>query len=116
MTNTSFKNAANFNILGDNTNKSQLPARRNKKLTKSSKCLLQFGPKPPVFHLLLTNINIEIHRTIILIADLYWHDTKSVMLREEHRLRVFKNRVQREIFGAKWEGITGDSRMRSIHD
>jgi hypothetical protein len=64
--------------------------------------------------LLLTNTNIEIYRTIILIADLYWHDTKSITLRDEHRLRVFKNRVLGAILGAKWEGITGDCRKRSF--
>jgi hypothetical protein len=62
----------------------------------------------------LKNVNIEIYRIIILIADLYWRDTKSVTLREEHRPRVFKNRVLRETSGAKWEGMTGDCRMRSF--
>jgi hypothetical protein len=28
--------------------------------------------------------------------------------REGHRLRVFENRVLREMCGCKWEGITGD--------
>jgi hypothetical protein len=67
----------------------------------------------------LKNINIEIYRTIILIADLYQHDTMSVILRDEHSLRVLKNRVLREIFGAKKEGITGDWRRlqnEELHD
>jgi hypothetical protein len=29
-------------------------------------------------------------------------------LREEHRLRVFENRVLRRIFGPKWDEVTGD--------
>jgi hypothetical protein len=32
------------------------------------------------------------------------------MLREEHRLRVFENRVLRRIFGPKRDGVTGGSR------
>jgi hypothetical protein len=32
---------------------------------------------------------------------LYWCETSSFTLREEHRLRVFENRVLRRIFGPK---------------
>jgi len=39
---------------------------------------------------------------------LYGCDTWSLTLREEHRLRVFENRVLREIFGAKREWVTGE--------
>ena len=34
----------------------------------------------------------------------------SLTLREEHRLRVFENKVLRKIFGAKRDGITGELR------
>jgi hypothetical protein len=30
------------------------------------------------------------------------------ILREEHRLWVYENRVLRKIFGAKWNDITGE--------
>jgi len=39
--------------------------------------------------------------TIILAVVLYGCETWSLTLREEHRLRVFKNRVLRRIFGPK---------------
>jgi hypothetical protein len=45
------------------------------------------------------NIKIKIYRTIILRVVLYGSETLS--LREEHRLRVFENRVLWRIFGAK---------------
>jgi hypothetical protein len=36
------------------------------------------------------------------------------MLREEHRLRVFENRVLRRIFGPKKDEVTGG--WRKLHD
>jgi hypothetical protein len=44
------------------------------------------------------NIKIEMYRTVILPAVFYGCDSWSVTLREERRLRVFENRVLREIF------------------
>jgi hypothetical protein len=38
---------------------------------------------------------------------LYGCETWSVTLREEHRLRVFENRVLRGIFGPKRQELTG---------
>jgi hypothetical protein len=38
---------------------------------------------------------------------LYWCETWSLILREEHRLRVFENRVLRRIFGPKRDDVTG---------
>jgi hypothetical protein len=38
----------------------------------------------------------------------------SLTLREEHRLRVFKNRVLRRIFGPKRDAMTGE--LRKLHD
>ena len=35
-------------------------------------------------------------------------------LREEHRLRVFENRVLRRIFGPKRDGVTGE--WRKLHN
>ena len=37
---------------------------------------------------------------------LYGCGTWSLTLREEHRLRVFENRVLRRIFGPKRDGVT----------
>jgi hypothetical protein len=38
---------------------------------------------------------------------LYGCETWSLTLREEHRLRVFENRVLRRIFGPKRNEVTG---------
>jgi hypothetical protein len=39
---------------------------------------------------------------------LYGCETWSSTLREEHRLRVFENRVLRRIFGPKRDDVTGE--------
>jgi hypothetical protein len=44
----------------------------------------------------------------------YGCETWSVTLREEHRLRVFENRVLRRIFGPKRDEVTGD--WRRLHN
>ena len=44
---------------------------------------------------------------------LYGYETWSLALREEHRLRVFENRVLRRIFGPKRDGVTGE--WRKLH-
>ena len=46
--------------------------------------------------LLSTNLKIKIYRTIILPVVLYGYETWSMTLGEEHRLRVFENRVVEE--------------------
>ena len=57
--------------------------------------------------LLSKNLKIKIYRTIILPVVLYGCETWSLTLREEHRLRVFENRVLRRIFGPRRDGVTG---------
>jgi hypothetical protein len=53
------------------------------------------------------NAKIKIYKTIILPVVLYGCETLSLTLREEHRLRVFENRVLRRIFGPKRDEVTG---------
>ena len=45
---------------------------------------------------------------------LYECETSPLTLREEHRLRVFENRVLRRIFGPKRDGVTGE--WRKLHN
>jgi hypothetical protein len=59
-------------------------------------------------HLLPKNVEIRIYKTIILPVALYGCDTWSLTLTEEHRLRVFENRVLRRIFGPKKDDVTGE--------
>ena len=64
--------------------------------------------------LLSENLKIKIYRTIILPVVLYGCETWSLTLREEHRLRVFENRVLRRIFGPKRDGVTEE--WRKLHN
>jgi hypothetical protein len=64
--------------------------------------------------LLSKNTKIKIYRTIILPVVLYGCETWSLTLREEHRLRLFENRVLRRIFGPKRDGVTRE--WRRLHN
>jgi hypothetical protein len=56
------------------------------------------------------NVKIGKEATIMLPVVLYGCETWSLTLKEEHRLRVFENRVLRRIFGPKRGEVTGGSR------
>src|SRR5215475_6099359 len=63
--------------------------------------------------LLSKNLKIKIYRTIIQPVVLYGCETWSLTLREEHRLRVFENRVLRRVFVPKRDEVTGE--WRKLH-
>jgi hypothetical protein len=58
--------------------------------------------------LLSRNVKVKIYKTIILPVVLYGCETFSLTLREEHRLRVFENRVLRRMLGPKRDDVTGE--------
>jgi hypothetical protein len=60
------------------------------------------------------NVKVKIHKTIILPFVLYGYENWSLTLREEHRLRVFENRVLRRTFGPKRDEVTGE--WRKLHN
>ncbi|KAJ4436783.1 hypothetical protein ANN_16915 [Periplaneta americana] len=51
---------------------------------------------------------------VILPVLLYGCETWTLTLREEHKLRVFENKVLRKIFGAKRDEVTGE--WRKLHN
>jgi hypothetical protein len=53
--------------------------------------------------LISKNLKIKIYKTVILPVVLDGCETWSLTLREEHRLRVYENRVLRRIFGPRRE-------------
>jgi hypothetical protein len=76
--------------------------------------LLPFGSQSSVLPLLSGGVRVKIYKTIILPVVLYGCETWSVTLREEHRLRVFENRVLRGIFGPTRDEVTGE--QRKLHN
>jgi hypothetical protein len=63
---------------------------------------------------LLSKNLIKLYKTIISAVVLFGCETWSLTLREEHRLKVFENRVQREIFGHRREEVVGG--WRRLHN
>ncbi|KAJ4443744.1 hypothetical protein ANN_05522 [Periplaneta americana] len=64
--------------------------------------------------LLSKNLKVRIYKTVILLVLLYGCETWTLTLREEHRFRVFENKVLRKIFGAKRDEVTGE--WRKLHN
>ena len=58
-------------------------------------------------------MKIKIYKTIILPVVLYGHETWSLTLREECRLRVFENRILRRIIGPKRDA---NGKWRRLHN
>jgi hypothetical protein len=63
--------------------------------------------------LLSRNVKVKIHKTIILPVVLFGCENWSLTLKQEHRLRVFENRVLRRIFGSKRDEATEE--WRELH-
>jgi hypothetical protein len=66
-----------------------------------------------VFPSHIKKLKIKTYKTVILPVVLYGCETWSLTLREEHRLRVFENRVLRMIFGPKREEVRS---WRKLHN
>ena len=75
---------------------------------------MPLGAEPFVFQFAIQKFKDQDYRTITLPVVLYGCETWSLTLREEHRLRVFENRVLRRIFGPKRDGVTGE--WRKLHN
>ena len=96
--------------------KSEFYSRRNEEEIEVRKCLLSCGTDSFCPSLLSKYMKIKIFRTIILSEVLCGLETWSLMWQEEHRLRVFENRVLRRIFGLERDEITGEWRRLHIEE
>jgi hypothetical protein len=103
--NRTFESVAKFKYLGTaltdgNFIHEEIKRRLNSGIGcyHSVRCLLSSG-------LLSRNIKVKIYKTIILPVVLYGCETWSLTLREEHRLRVFENRILRRILGLRGMGL-----------
>ena len=110
--NLSFENVEKFRYLGvtvTNTNDIREEIKRRINMGNACYYLLE---KILLSRLLSKKMNVKTYKTIIglLLVVLYGCETWSLTLREEHKLRVFENKVLRKIFGAKRDEITGELR------
>jgi hypothetical protein len=94
---------ANFKYLGTTlTNKNDIHDEMKSRLNSRNACYYSVQNLLSS-HIISKNLKIKIYETVILPVVLYGCETRSLTLREEHRLRFFENRVLRGIFGPKRE-------------
>jgi hypothetical protein len=114
IANRRFKNVLQFKYLGTIIINQNLIKEEIKRSLESGNACYHSVQNVLSSRLLSKNIEIRICKTIILPFFLYRCETLSLTLREEHRLRVFENRVLRRIFGPKKDEVTED--WRKLHN
>jgi hypothetical protein len=104
----SFERVEQFRYLGTTLKNQNSIQEEIKSRLKSGSSCYHWVQDLVSYSLLSKDTKIKIYRTVILSVVLCGCGTWSVTLREEHRLRVFENRVLRRIFGPKRVGVTGE--------
>jgi hypothetical protein len=114
MANRCFENMAQFKYFGTTvTNQNLIQEEIRRRLKSRNACYHSVQNLLPS-RLLSKNVKIRIYESVILPAVLYICETWSLTLREEHRLRVFENRVLRRIFGQLIDEVKGGG--RKVHN
>jgi hypothetical protein len=104
--NSSFENMSQFRYLGTTVTHQNLIQEEIRRLISDSACCHSVQNYLSLC-LLSMNLKIKMYRTVILPVVPYGCETWSLTLREEHRLKMFENRVLRRIFGPKRDYVMG---------
>jgi hypothetical protein len=107
VVNKLFENVSQFKYLGMTVTNQNLIQEEIKRRWSSGNACYNSVQNLLSYHLLSKNVKMRIYKTIILPLVLYGFETWSLTLKEEHRLRVFENKVLRRIFGPKNDEVTG---------
>jgi hypothetical protein len=113
--NRTLKNVAQFRYLVTTvTNQNFIQEEIKRTLNSSNAC--NSVQNLSSSRLLSKSIKIRIYKTIILSVVLYGCETWPLMLRKEHRLRVFQNRALMRISGPKRDEMMGGWRKLRVHN
>jgi hypothetical protein len=106
IANIFFENVSLFKYVGTTVTNQNLIQEEIKRRLNSGNVCYHLVQNLLSSCLLSKNVKIRIYKIIIVPVVLYGCETWSLTLREEHRLRVFENRVLRRIFGPKKDEVT----------
>jgi hypothetical protein len=93
------ENVTQFRYLGTTTTNQNMIEEEIKRRLNSGNACCHSVRNLPSSRLLYKNIKMRLYETIIMPVVLYGCETWSLTVREEHRLRVFENRVLRRNLG-----------------